>query len=89
MKKSQPKKIESKTFSLENLKEDILTEARALKIHSGFATQIAEKAVASVETFLSTHPFVTSTEINQLIISELDKYNKDLAYIYHNRDKII
>ena len=89
MKKSQPKKIESKSFSLENLKKDILSEARALKIHSGFADQIADKSVGALETFLSSHPCVTNLEIDQLIISELNKYNKDLAYIYHNRDKII
>lgn len=89
MKKSQPKKLQSSAYSLEGLKKDILEEARVLRIHSGFANQIAEKVVQAVEKFLSSHPIVTKEEVETIVVSELKKYNKDLAYIYHNRDKII
>ena len=87
--KKQPIKIKSSDFSPEELKKDILREAKVLNIHFGFATIIADKVTSSVESFINSHPVVTKTEIDSLIVSELEKYNKDLAYIYHNRDKII
>lgn len=76
-------------FSLKSLKKDIIAEACVLKLHVGFAEIIAEKVSKKVETYLATHPVVTEDDIERIVVSELKKYSKDLAYIYHNRDKII
>lgn len=86
MKKETAKKY---TFSSEELRKDLLSEARALRIHVGFAEIISDKCVQAVEKYLKTHPVVTKSDIERIIYNELKKYHKDLAYIYHNRDKII
>ncbi len=77
------------SFSADDLRHDLLAEARALRVHSGFAEIIAEKTIKVVEKYLKTHPVVTKKDIETLVYNELKKYHKDLAYIYHNRDKII
>ena len=76
-------------FHPEDLQRDLLAEARALRVHSGFAEIIAIKTISAVEAYLTSHPVVTKKDIDDLIYKELKKYHKDLAYIYHNRDKII
>ena len=83
MKKVQ-RKITPKT-----VREDILSEARVLKIHAGYAELIADKVIAEVKRYLESHPAFTDKDIEILVYTELRKYSKDLAYIYHNRDKII
>lgn len=86
MKKETTKKY---IFSSEKLRKDLLAESRALRIHVGFAEIIAEKCSKAVEKYLEIHPIVTEADIEKIVYTELKKYNKDLAYIYHNRDKII
>ena len=86
MKKS---KTSSYSFSIEELKKDLSREARALRIHSGFANVIIEKVIASVKAYQKTHPVVTEKDIDRLVYTELKKYHKDFAFFYHNRDKII
>jgi len=76
-------------FSLEEIKTDLLREARALRIHSGFADQIIEKVLLAVEKYQSSHPVVTKKDIDKIVHSELKKFDKDFAFIYQNRDKII
>ena len=81
-----PKTID---FSPVVLRADILRESRALNISTGFAEQISESVAKKIESYLSAHPIVTDLELSSLIEKEIGKFNADLAYIYHNRDKII
>lgn len=83
------RKLDKPDFSAEDLKKDILYEARVLDIQSGFAEDIAEKVIKSVEKNLEKKKILTKSDINRIVVAELKKYDKDLAYIYHNRDKII
>lgn len=71
------------------IRADILREARTLDIPTGFAISISESVASVVESYLKNHPVVTELDIKSLIISELEKYHTDLAYIYRNRDTII
>jgi len=87
--KKMPEKIKAENYDLGKLKEDILCEARVLRVRAGFAEIIADKVCVVVEKFLKKHSFVTKEEVEKIVHRELEKYNKDLAYIYHNRDKII
>lgn len=79
----------SYSFSAEDIKNDLRREARALRIHTGFAEIIIEKVILKVEAYKKSHPVVTEKDIESLVYSELKKYHKDLAFIYHNREKII
>lgn len=82
-------KKSSYSFSAEELRKDLYREAKALRIHGGFAEAIIEKVVTSVEKYTKTHPVVTENDIKKLVYAELKKYHKDFAFFYHNRDKII
>ena len=86
MKKSNPSPY---SFQTEDLKKDLSREARALRIHSGFANLLIEKVITSVKAYQKTHPIVTKKDIEGLVYTELKKYHKDFAFFYHNRDKII
>ena len=82
-------KTPSYNFSTEEIKRDLLRETRALRIHSGYADIIIEKVLKELDEYKSAHPVVTEKDVETLVYRELKKYHKDLAYIYHNRDKII
>ena len=83
------KKEKAYKFSVSELKEDLFREARALRIHGGFAEQIVEKVLKKVNAYRKTHPVVTKKDIDLLVYRELKKYHEDLAFIYKNRGKII
>ncbi len=79
----------SYSFSIDELEKDLFREARALRIHGGFAEAIIGKVILAVESYTKTHPVVTENDIKKLVYTELKKYHKDFAFFYHNRDKII
>lgn len=76
-------------FSKKVLKQDLLREARILNLHAGAVEMIVEKVAEKVQSDLAKKEIVTEYELTKLVVGELKKYNKDLAYVYANRDKII
>ena len=76
-------------FSASDLRDDILHEAKVLKISENVAKTIAEKAAGEVEKWVQKRSAVTVEDLNRQIAKELKKYNADLAYVYQIRDKII
>ena len=76
-------------FSKKKLVAEILFEARVLNRHLGAAKIIAERVADEVETWASEHSFITEDDITQVASKKIAKYDKDLAYIFKNRGKII
>lgn len=76
-------------FSKKRLVNDILREARVLSLHEGATRIVAEKVAEKVEKWAKKRSVVTELDIDRVTVKELLKYNKDLAYVYSNRDKII
>lgn len=76
-------------FSKQVLIKDILEQARSLKIEEGLAQMIAEKTANKIEIWAKKRAIIIQEELEQKIGNELAKFNKDLAYVYFNRGKII
>ena len=82
----RPKQIE---FSEEQLREDLRREARVLNIHQGAAGLIAGEVAAKLEKWLEDKPTITQSDLDRRIVMEVKKYNKDLAFILGERNKLI
>jgi len=76
-------------FSRRALISEIMFEARVLNRHFGAAEIIAEKVADEVEAWAKKRTFITEDDITRVASEKLEKYDKDLAYIYKNRGKII
>lgn len=76
-------------FSKKKLITEIMFEAKVLNRHFGSAEIIAEKVADEVEVWAKKRTFITEDDITRVASEKLEKYDKDLAYIYKNRGKII
>ena len=82
----RPKQIE---FSEEQLREDLRREARVLNIHQGAVDLIAGEVATKLEKWLEDKPTITQSDLDRRIVMEVKKYNKDLAFILGERNKLI
>ena len=71
--------------ALERLKID----AKALNIPSGSAQIFIEKTLDAAEKSLRPKKIITEHDLTSAIVKELRKFNRDFAYVYQNRDKIV
>lgn len=76
-------------FSEKELREELLREAKALKIPAGAAEVVASKVTEQVSKWAVKRSVVTMDDIYRRIAVEAEKYSADLAYVYQNRGKII
>lgn len=87
--KTERKKAKAITFSKKLIVKDITLEAKILGIASGSAEIFAEKVAEKVAKWAEKRESVTEDDINMQIAKEINRYNKDLAFVYKNRGKII
>ncbi len=73
----------------EKIRDDILREARVLKIQIGTAEIIADKVSEKVFGWSKKRSIITVDDLNHQIAKEVAKFNKDLAYLFESRGKII
>lgn len=84
------KKVTKKVqFSGIQLADDIKREARVLNIHPGAAELIAGEVTKKIEKWIMDKPTITQSDMDRKIITEVKKYNKDLAFILGERNKLI
>lgn len=76
-------------FSERKLLNDIMREARVLNLHPGTAEFVAKRAIMKAKQWAEGRSMVTADDLTRVISKELAKYNKDLAFVYKQRDKII
>jgi len=76
-------------FNIAKVKRNIKIDAVGVGIPVGAAEVFAEKAAKSAQKSLKDKAVITERDLNFAISKELTKYNKDLAYVYRNRDTII
>ena len=76
-------------FSGIQLADDIKREARVLNIHPGAAELIAGEVTKKIEKWIMDKPTITQSDMDRKIITEVRKYNKDLAFILGERNKLI
>ena len=83
------KKTEPTIFNEKDLQEDLLRTAKVVGLSVGAAEIIVHKITKKVAEHLAKRAVVTTDDLNRFIAAEAEKYNKDLAYVYKNRGKII
>lgn len=76
-------------FRIEDLKEDILREARLLKIDNAMAEMIAENVVQKTVKWVEKRVTFTQNDLYKHVATIIQQYSDDLAYVYQNRGKII
>lgn len=83
------KKSTQVAFSRRALKRDILQEAKVLRIVPGSAEAIADIVVEKVAKWAETRAEITEDDLDRVIAQKMEPYNKELAYVFKNRNKII
>ena len=71
------------------IKQELRIDAKALGIPEGSAELFIKRAYKTAIKKLSHRTIITEKDLKLAIANELQKYHKDFAYIYKNRDKII
>ena len=85
-KKIQTKRVQ---FSEKQLMKDLRQEARVLNIHLGAAELIAERVSKAIQEWTKDTSTITQSDLDRRVILEVKKYNKDLAFILSERNKLI
>ncbi len=83
------KKLETMSFNEKTLQDELLHSAKAVGLSIGAAELIAEKITKKVAGRIAKRVAITADDLNRFVAEEAEKYNKDLAYVYKNRGKII
>ncbi len=77
----------------DNLQKEILKDLKinmkGLGIPIGAAEAFAEEILKDLKKNIKGKKILTEQDINRYISTSAKKYNKDLAYVYKIRDKII
>lgn len=89
MRKKNKRELSPVTFDEKKLREDLLHSAKAIGISIGVAEIIVGKISQKVAERLTKRAAVTTDDLHRFVAEEAEKYNKDLAYVYKNRGKII
>ena len=76
-------------YSKAKLKKELLQEARVLGLHRGAVELMVDRVTDEVDAWVSARAVVTSADLDRIVSTKIRKYNKDLAYWYRNRDKVI
>ena len=76
-------------FNEQELKNELKIDALGVGIPAGAAEIFINQTLKSVEKSIGKKEIITKSDLTRLITRELKKYDKDLAYVYENRDKII
>ena len=86
IKKNQIRELE---FSEKQLISDLKKEAKVLNLEQGAAELIAKEVAKNVSQWVADKTTITQSDLDRKIITEVRKYNKDLAFILGERNKII
>lgn len=84
----KPKLVELE-FSEKQLINDLKREAKVLNLEQGAAELIATEVAKRIQLWMADKPTITQSDLDRRIITEVRKYNKDLAFILGERNKII
>ena len=76
-------------FDEKSLKRSLKIDAIGVGIPTGSAEIFIDHTIKGVHKSLKSKSIITESDLKRAVIKELKKYNKDLAYVYQNRDKII
>ena len=87
--KTETKLAKANSFSKKFIVKDIMLEAKVLGIPVGTAEKFAEKVAEKLVKWAERREIITEDDVNMEIAKEINRYSKDLAFVYKNRGKII
>ncbi|MBR5408464.1 hypothetical protein IK112_00765 [Candidatus Saccharibacteria bacterium] len=87
--KAKSKKVGTNKFSEKDLIKDILREGKTIGASEKVVEKYAPKVAEKVRKWVEKRAEVTKDDVNRMVAKEIEKYNRDLAFIYKNRGKII
>lgn len=87
--KAKAKLKKALKFSERALAKELVKEAKAVGASAKVAEKYAPKVAKKVASWVNARAEVTQEDINRVVAKEVEKYNKDLAFAYKNRGKII
>ena len=74
---------------LKELSKDIKIDMKCICIPVGAAESFAKEIIKDVKKSVKGKKIITEQDLNRYISISAKKYNKDLAYVYKIRGKII
>lgn len=75
--------------TLKQLKRDLKINCKAVGIPEGAAEDFIKCIIKDVAASIKTKKIITDDDIYRAVSASAKKYNKDLAYVYKIRGKII
>ena len=76
-------------LSKKKLHDEIIREAKVLKIDEKTSELIAKRTVEEIMKWREGRSMITAEDLTEKLSKVLEKYNKDLAYLFKSKDKII
>lgn len=76
-------------FSPDSLVSELRADGRSLNLPENSVEPIIEKVLRAVLTWMENRDIITKSDLKRTVGLELEKYSKDLAFVYENREKII
>ena len=71
------------------LLKELRLHAHAIGLPEGSAESFINATLQTVSKTLQQKSVITNDDLVRIVTKELKKYNRDLAYVYQNHDKII
>ena len=79
--------ITEKTW--QEIEKTLKFHARGLEIPSGAANDFIARAIKDAKHSLAQKKIITKNDLTRAVTKSLQKYHRDLAYVYKIYDKII
>lgn len=76
-------------FSPDWLTKDLIAEAKAVGIPIGASAPIADKIIKNINIWVKKRGVILESDLYRKVAKEARVYSQDLAYVYHNRGRII
>lgn len=75
--------------TLKEISKELKINMKGLGIPIGAAESFATEIIKDIKKSVKGKDIITEQDLNRYISTSAKKYNKDLAYVYQIRDKII
>lgn len=76
-------------YSSDGIRQSILRHAKSLRLPEGWGEQVADRVAKATDEWISDKDIVTEEDLRVFICKQLEQISPDIAFAYHNHDKII
>lgn len=83
------KRRPNEKYDPDKLYDSLVRSCRSVHLPAGEASDIARKVTAAVDAWCGGKTVVTTIDIRKAASRHLEKYNSDVAYIYHSHKVIL